>query len=241
MKFGRPTKLTDSRKLEIYSRRMAGATIGQLAEEFNLGEATIYRAIKAGKRSGALPEKKTTKVILWLQVENNNKFVRGKGKSRHNIEDYCLVEYNAKKLDKDGWEYELAFQFTDEEDLENQIDDLVAKMSREADPFGMRLEQGKHLLIVRNTFAPEHPTVNLVDLPTGMFHEIIQYAEPGHGERIVRADLLAGLLGPCQITLRQVQIGTMGLFNPLLFPLLFAFIFRSGVLEPLYLAVLPFE
>jgi len=32
----------------------------------------------------------------------------------------------------------------------------------------MRLEQGKHLLIVRNTFALEHPPVNLVDLPTGM-------------------------------------------------------------------------
>lgn len=133
VKFGRPPKLTDTRKQEIYSRRMAGATIGQLAKEFNLGEASIYRAINAVKQSGSKPELKTTKVILWLQVENNSKFVRGKGKSRQHIEDYCLSEYSAKKLEKDGWEYELTFQYTDDEDLEKQIYDLAAEMSREAD------------------------------------------------------------------------------------------------------------
>ncbi|MCG7920490.1 MAG: helix-turn-helix domain-containing protein [Candidatus Thiodiazotropha lotti] len=133
MKFGRPPKLTDTRKQEIYSRRMAGATIGQLAKEFNLGEASIYRAINAVKQSGSKPELKTMKVILWLQVENNSKFVRGKGKSRQHIEDYCLSEYSAKKLEKDGWEYELTFQYTDDEDLEKQIYDLAAEMSREAD------------------------------------------------------------------------------------------------------------
>lgn len=39
----------------------------------------------------------------------------------------------AKAWDKDGWEYELTFQYTDDEDLENQIYDLAAEMSREAD------------------------------------------------------------------------------------------------------------
>ena len=42
-------------------------------------------------------------------------------------------EYNAKKLDKDGWVYELMFQHTDDEDLENQIYDLAAEMSREVE------------------------------------------------------------------------------------------------------------
>lgn len=133
VKFGRPAKLTDTKRGEIYSRRMAGATIGQLAKEFRLGEATIYRALNAVQKSDSVPELKTTKVILWLQVENNNKFVRGKGKSRQHIEDYCLSGYNVKKLEKDGWEYELTFQYTDDEDLEQQIDDLVAEMSQEAD------------------------------------------------------------------------------------------------------------
>lgn len=61
VKFGRPAKLTDTKRKDIYSRRLAGATIGQLANEFNLGEATIYRALSAVKQSGALPEMKTTR------------------------------------------------------------------------------------------------------------------------------------------------------------------------------------
>lgn len=133
IKFGRPTKVNDAKQQEIYSRRLAGATIGQLAKEFRLGDATIYRALNAVKQSDAPPTMKTTKVILWLQVENNNKFVRGKGKSRQYIEDFHLKHYNAKKLEKDGWEYELTFQYTDDEDLENQIYDLAAEMNRVAD------------------------------------------------------------------------------------------------------------
>ena len=133
VKFGRPPKLTDAKKQDIYSRRMGGATIGQLTQEFRLGEATIYRALNAVKQSGTPPEMKTTKVILWLQVENNSKFVRGKGKSRQHIEDFHLSSYNAKKLEKNSWEYELTFQYKDDEDLENQIYDLASEMSSEAD------------------------------------------------------------------------------------------------------------
>lgn len=55
VKFGRPPKLSDSKKQEIYSKRMAGATIGQLAKEFNLGEATIYRTLNAIKQVEAPP------------------------------------------------------------------------------------------------------------------------------------------------------------------------------------------
>lgn len=133
VKFGRPAKLTDAKREEIYSRRMAGATIGQLAKEFRLGEATIYRALSAVKQSGSVPTLKTTRVILWLQVENNSKFVRGKGKSRQHIEDYILAEYDVKKLEKDGWEYELTFQYEDDKDLERQIYNLSSEMEREAD------------------------------------------------------------------------------------------------------------
>lgn len=133
VKFGRPTKVTDSIKQDIYSRRLAGTAIGQLAKEFQFGEATIYRALKAVKQSDAPSAMKTTKVILWLQVENNSKFVRGKGKSRQSIEDFHVSLYKVKKIDKNGWEYELTFQYEDDEDLEKQIEDLAAEMSGEAD------------------------------------------------------------------------------------------------------------
>ena len=64
VKFGRPAKVTDTMKQDIYSRRLAGATIGQLAKEFSLGEATIYRALNTVKQADEPPSKKSTKVIL---------------------------------------------------------------------------------------------------------------------------------------------------------------------------------
>lgn len=54
VKFGRPNKVTEALKTEIYSRRLSGATIGQLAKEFSLGEATIYRALNTVKSAGAV-------------------------------------------------------------------------------------------------------------------------------------------------------------------------------------------
>ena len=47
VKFGRPAKLNEQICRTIHLRRTEGATIGQLAKEFELGEATIYRALKA--------------------------------------------------------------------------------------------------------------------------------------------------------------------------------------------------
>lgn len=113
--------------------RAAGATIGQLAKEYKLGEASIYRALKAVKNSPVKTVIKTTKIILWLQVENNSKFVRGKSTSRKNIEDYFLSDYAAKKMSKDSWEYELTFQYEDDSDLERQIEELTVNISNEAD------------------------------------------------------------------------------------------------------------
>ncbi|HIF9459157.1 TPA: recombinase family protein [Photobacterium damselae] len=51
VKFGRPAKLNEQICLEIHLRRTDGATIGQLAKEFELGEATIYRALKMTKKT----------------------------------------------------------------------------------------------------------------------------------------------------------------------------------------------
>jgi DNA invertase Pin-like site-specific DNA recombinase len=51
VKFGRPAKLTEAKKQEIYLRRIAGATILELANEFRLGKATIYRALHGVKQS----------------------------------------------------------------------------------------------------------------------------------------------------------------------------------------------
>ena len=56
----------------------------------------------------------------------------------------------------------------------------------------------------------------------------------------MRAHLLAGVVRSRQIPFRQVQVDTMGIFNFLLFLLLFVFVFGRGVLEPLYCAFFSF-
>ena len=45
VKFGRPTKRTDAIDLEIYNKRKEGVSIGQLAKNYDLGSATIYRIL----------------------------------------------------------------------------------------------------------------------------------------------------------------------------------------------------
>ena len=49
VKFGRPSKRSAAIDIEIHIKRKEGVTIGQLAKDFNLGEATIYRALASIK------------------------------------------------------------------------------------------------------------------------------------------------------------------------------------------------
>jgi DNA invertase Pin-like site-specific DNA recombinase len=77
------------------------------------------------------PTLQTTTVHLWLRVENNNKFVRGKKRAREDIEFYCLRRQGMKKLSE--WEYELTFTYRDAADLDQQVYDLLNDMEQQAD------------------------------------------------------------------------------------------------------------
>ena len=76
---------------------------------------------------------KYLKVILWLRVENNNKFVRGRKQAIENIERYILSQYNMKKILEDGWEYELTIPYENDEDLDNTIYDMLSEIEHTAD------------------------------------------------------------------------------------------------------------
>lgn len=82
-------------------------------------------------RTPEAPELKTTTVTLWLRVENNSKFVRGKNKSRDDIENYVLKQYNMKKLR--NCDYELTFSYEDDKDLDKQIHDMLIECENFAD------------------------------------------------------------------------------------------------------------
>jgi probable addiction module antidote protein len=77
---------------------------------------------------------KVLKVTLWLRVERNSKFVRGKTRAREDIEDYVLSHYDMKKLWADGSEYELTIPYDTDEELDDIIDrDILQAASLQAD------------------------------------------------------------------------------------------------------------
>ncbi len=77
------------------------------------------------------PALKTTTVTLWLRVENNSKFVRGKSRAREDIENYVLQHYKMKKLRNS--DYELTFSYEDDKDLDKQIHDMLIECESQAD------------------------------------------------------------------------------------------------------------
>src|SRR5699024_2157298 len=76
---------------------------------------------------------KTVKIEMWLRVENNNKYVRGKKKVRESIEQFLRCEYNLRQAHSKSWEYEFDVTYTTGEELEKTVDDIINTMSFEAD------------------------------------------------------------------------------------------------------------
>ena len=70
----------------------------------------------------AKPSKpKVMKVNLWLRVEGNNKYVRGKKKARAEIEQFVLARFGMEKLRPDGWEYVLTIPYETDEELDEIV------------------------------------------------------------------------------------------------------------------------
>ena len=80
------------------------------------------------------PQPKVMKAKLWLRVENNNKYVRGRSRARDEIERQVLGQFGMEKPFKDGDEYILSIPYTTDEGLERTIyDDIYAEAENIAD------------------------------------------------------------------------------------------------------------
>jgi len=130
----------------LYNERKL--SVQQICEQLNISKATIYsylryRGVQIGEeksfkrtkekddiaREKTPKEQKTIEVVLWLRVENNNKFVRGKTKSTQDIEDYVLSGFDMKKSKNKNWEYILTIPYENDEDL----DETIYRILRDAD------------------------------------------------------------------------------------------------------------
>jgi DNA invertase Pin-like site-specific DNA recombinase len=74
------------------------------------------------------------RVKMWLRVENNSKFVRGKRRSREEIERSVLSRFDMEKPHKDSWEYILSIPYSSDEELDRIIyEEICAEAERIAD------------------------------------------------------------------------------------------------------------
>lgn len=96
------------------------------------------------------PQPRTMKVQLWLRVENNSKFVRGKKKAREEIEDWVLRRYGLRATDEGGPEYLLTIPYTTDEELDQIIYDDIW---READS----IADARHCFVEGDTVSLEDP------------------------------------------------------------------------------------
>ncbi len=101
----------------------------EIARVLGVPAQTVWRYLKQRPT-----RPKTMKVLLYLAIENNSKFVRGKNKSRTEIERYVLSRYQMEKLRPEGWEYHLTIPYETDEELERIIyDDILREAEWIAD------------------------------------------------------------------------------------------------------------
>jgi len=82
------------------------------------------------RRKPEEPKKPENTILLrmWLNVQNNNKFVRGRKRAVEDI-DEVLQRYECRRLQKDGHEYELSLSYADDADLDRSIYDMIGQIN----------------------------------------------------------------------------------------------------------------
>jgi len=103
-------------------------SVVEICQNLSMSKATLYKYLRhQGIEVSTFHKRQQTKVIevqLWLRVERNSKFVRGKKKAREDIGLFVLSKYDMKKKTKDSWEYQLKIPYLNEEDLEKTVYDI---------------------------------------------------------------------------------------------------------------------
>ncbi len=106
-------------------------SIKKTAKVLGKAYSTVHKVVTAYKQEHT--NEKTIQLELWLRVENNSKFVRGKTQSRQEIEDRVLSRYNMRKPNKDDWNYELTVTYQSDKELDDIVYDILSEAEFIAD------------------------------------------------------------------------------------------------------------
>ncbi|QOS98358.1 recombinase family protein [Brevibacterium sp. JNUCC-42] len=108
-------------------------SISEIVEMTGISQATLYRYIRRSGKSAEIPvyiANKPAKVRMCLRIENNNKFVREKGKVRESIEQYLKHYYQMEIITN---EYIIYVPYTTIEELKKTMYDILSELDSEAD------------------------------------------------------------------------------------------------------------
>ena len=147
-KGGRPKGVDEKkRKAALALKKDPVRSVKEICDILGISRNTYYKytqpedklaeepqKIKQSEDSANTPVTRIMKVELCLQVENNSKFVRGKGKVRDEIEQFILSQFAMEKLDKHNSRYILSIPYTSDEELDSIIyDEILAEAEHTAD------------------------------------------------------------------------------------------------------------
>ncbi|PEE35773.1 recombinase family protein [Bacillus pseudomycoides] len=118
------------RALKLYDSKEY--SIQEIVNMTGISQATLYRYIGKNKQTEKSEQVKeqTATIRMLLRVENNKKFVRGKGKVRKNIESFLISQYN---MEQHSGEYIFYVPYTTIPDLEQKVDNIIREIDFEAD------------------------------------------------------------------------------------------------------------
>ncbi|MFK7848126.1 MAG: recombinase family protein [Rhodothermales bacterium] len=139
---GRPKGLNDSAKKKAMAAEAlyvkGDLSIKEITENLGISRATLYRYLRhqnitigTVRKTTSIPQlqQQVLKISVHLVVENNSQFVRGKSRSRKEIEEDIFSYYGMYKPDPKGWDYELMIPYENELDLEKTIDEILTEAS----------------------------------------------------------------------------------------------------------------
>jgi DNA invertase Pin-like site-specific DNA recombinase len=146
-KGGRPKGVDEKkRQAALTLKKDPKRSVKEICEILNISRNTYYKYTTSKEDSSLekqddngprvetpLDKPKEMKVKMSLYIENNSKFVRGKGKAREEIEMFILRRYKMEKSKDSRWEYLLSIPYTTDEELDNIINDLLQEAQNMAD------------------------------------------------------------------------------------------------------------
>lgn len=131
---------------KVLSMVEEGTSYRAIADKLDISKSTVTDIVKRHRSlqpacPAAMPtasNSKTTTVTLWLRVQNNNRYGRGRKRSLEAIESLVLPHYDVKVLSE--CQYELIFAYEDEADLDKQIYEMLNECQRFADLYNCSIE-----------------------------------------------------------------------------------------------------